>query len=403
MYGGRGGGKSESVARALLVMGMQRPLRVLCARELQVSIKESVHHLLADLISELELNSFYEVQTATIKGINGTEFVFKGLKHNINEIKSFHAVDIVWIEEAVNVSKASWDVLIPTIRKEGSEIWLTFNPELEEDETYQRFVVDPPTDSWVVKVNYNDNPWFPEVLEKERADLQRKDPEAYLNVWEGHCKQAIEGAIFAKELNLANEEHRITRVSVQPGIPVHTFWDLGLSDKTAVWFVQKVGLEYRIVDYYDNSGERMPHYIQVLADKAYMYGEHVLPHDAENEQLAAQSTIKQQLLNALRDNPKLGQSVRIVPRIPKKALAIDAARRIFGQCLFDKERTADGLQCLRRYSYALDAQTGKISKEPKHDIYSHGADAFLCFAQHFKQPVVAKKVDMAGLRNKSLM
>jgi phage terminase large subunit len=386
LYGGRGGGKSENIARALLVMGMQKPIRVLCAREFQNSITESVHQTLAGVIRLYELEAFYEIQASTIKGINGTEFVFKGIKHNYTSLKSYQGVDICWIEEAANVSKASWDVIVPTIRKEGSEIWISFNPNLEDDETYQRFVVSPPPDSWVLKVNWDANPWFPDVLKAEKDHLKAKDPQAYKNVWEGHCKQSVDGAIFANEIAKAIEEHRITRVPVKEGIPVHTFWDLGHSDKTAIWFVQLIGLEYRLLDYYEASGEKMPHYIKVLADRAYQYGEHCLPHDADNEQLAANATIRQQLQNAIKDNPALGKVVRVVPRIPKKALGIDAARSIFDQCLFDKDKTAAGLQCLRRYAYARDDQSGKISKEPRHDVWSHGSDAFLCFAQHFKRP-----------------
>jgi len=158
-------------------------------------------------------------------------------------------------------------------------------------------------------------------------------------------------------------------------------------------------MEFRIVDYYQANGEKMPHYIEVLADKAYRYDEHVLPHDAEHQQLAAKSTIKQQLQTAIRDNPKLGSAVRIVPRTAKKATAIEAARDIFGQCIFDKEKCSDGLACLRHYAYARDEETGRVSKQPKHDIWSHGADAFLTFAQHFKKPQ-AKKPDPFKTRPK---
>ena len=140
LYGGRGSGKSWGVARALLVIGLQKSTRVLCAREFQNSISDSVHALLADQIKSLGLEDFYTVQNTSIFGKNGTEFLFAGLKHNITKIKSFEGVDVCWVEEAQTTSKSSWDVLIPTIRKENSEIWVTFNPELDTDETYKRFV-----------------------------------------------------------------------------------------------------------------------------------------------------------------------------------------------------------------------------------------------------------------------
>lgn len=388
LYGGRGGAKSWGISRALLLQGAQAKHKILCAREIQKSINDSVHALLCEQIASMGLQSFYEVQKTAIIGRNGTEFLFAGLRSNISNIKSIPGITRAWIEEAQTVSNSSMKVLIPTVREDGSEIWLSFNPELEEDDVYQNFVLDPPQDSIVVKIGWQDNPWFPEVLRQEKDELKRKNPAEYEHVWEGHCKQAIDGAIFAAELRLAAEEQRITRVPIKLGIPVQTFWDLGQSDNTAIWFVQIVGMEYRIVDYYQNSGEKMPHYIGVLADKGYLYDDHCLPHDAEHEQMAARSTIKQQLLEAIRANPKLGKTVRIVPRIPKKALGIDAARSIFAQCLFDKANTVDGLTCLRRYAYDRDDETGKVSKEPRHDIYSHGADGFLCFAQHYKRMVI---------------
>lgn len=396
-YGGRGGAKSWGFARALLVLGAGRPIRVLCAREIQKSIADSVHKLLADQIEAMGLAGFYEIQKTAIYGKNGTEFLFAGLRHNISNLKSYEGVDIVWVEEAQSVSKASWDVLIPTIRKEGSEIWVSFNPDLEDDPTYQRFVMDPPSNADVVKINYDSNPWFPDVLRQEMEDCRRKNYQDYLHIWEGQCKQAVEGAIFAAELQKAAEENRITRVPVQPGIPVHTFHDLGQSDNYAIWFAQIVGMEFRLVDYYQNSGQKVPHYIDVLARRGYHYGEIFLPHDAEHEQLAAQQTVAQQYREAIRNNPSLGKSVRIVPRIPKKFLAIEAARKIFERCVFDKDKCTDGIQCLRRYRYAIDEETGKIGKEPMHDIYSHGADAFMQMAQYLK-PEVKQQTRQPDLR-----
>lgn len=383
--GGRGGGKSVSIARALLLQGAASKHKILCAREIQKSIQDSVHSLLKEQIEELGLSNFYEVQKSTILGKNGTEFLFAGLRSNIANIKSIPNITRAWIEEAQSASADNIKTLALTVRAPNSEVWLSFNPDLEDDTVYQEYVVSPPDDSIVVKINYDDNPFFPDVLRKEMESDKRRNYEKYLNVWEGQCKKSVDGAIFADEIAKASEEQRLTRVPVQAGIPIHTFWDLGQSDYTAIWFVQIVGMEFRLVDYYQASGVKMSHYIEVLAERGYKYGEHCLPHDAEHEQLAAQSTIKQQLTNALRDNPKLGDLVRVVPRIPKKALGIDAARSIFGQCVFDKDKTKDGLQCLRHYAYANDPDTGKVSKEPKHDIWSHGSDAFLCFAQHFKR------------------
>lgn len=392
LKGGRGGGKSKGIARALLIQGCQNRHKIICTREIQKSIDDSVHALLEQEIQELYLKDFYEVQKSTIfSKRNGTEFLFAGLRSNINSIKSIPKLTRGWVEEAQAASATNIKILARTIREPGSELWLSLNPDLEDDPVYQEFIADPPTDTIIVNINYWDNPWFPDVLRQDMEDDKRKNLKEYENVWEGKCKQAVDGAIFAEELRSCAEEHRITRVALQAGVPINTFWDLGQSDNTAIWFVQIVGMEYRLVDYYQASGHKMAHYIEVLADRGYKYDEHCLPHDADYELQAAQSSIKQQLLKAVQNNPKLGNTVRIVPRVPKKALGIDAARTIFGQCLFNKETTADGLQCLRHYAYIKDTETGKTSKEPKHDDWSHGSDAFLCFAQHFKKPVIRPK------------
>jgi len=196
-YGGRGSGKSQSKARALLVHGYQQRLRILCAREFQASIKDSVHRLLSDQIDAMGLGGAYEVQQTGIFGANGTEFLFKGLRHNINEIKSTEGVDICWVEEAQAVSKASWEVLIPTIRKEGSEIWVSFNPDLESDATYQMLVAHQPPRAIVRKVNYTDNPFLPSVLRDEADHLRATDLEAYDHVWGGNPWTRTKASILA--------------------------------------------------------------------------------------------------------------------------------------------------------------------------------------------------------------
>ena len=225
LFGGRGGAKSWGVARALLILAAKDKLRVLCAREYQTSIKDSVHKLLSDQISELGLDGFYEITQASIRGKNGSEFFFVGLKNNISNVKSFEGVDICWVEEAQTVSKTSWNVLIPTIRKEKSEIWVTFNPELETDDTFQRFVAHPPKDCVIEKINWSDNPWFPETLRMEKDDLKERDIEAYNTVWEGVCRQTVDGAVFAREMQAADLEGRIMRVAYDPAKPVHAVFD----------------------------------------------------------------------------------------------------------------------------------------------------------------------------------
>lgn len=205
-YGGRASTKSWSFARTLIVKALEKKLRILCARELQVSISDSVHKLLADQINEMGLASRFNVQQKTITSINGSEFIFKGLRHNPHEIKSLEGVDICWVEEGQSVSKQSWDILIPTIRKKGSEIWVSFNPDLETDETYKRFVLHRSGNMLLRRVNYDQNPWFPEVLRQEMEHCKRTDCEAYKNIWLGECRKYSDAQIFKDKYEVADFE-----------------------------------------------------------------------------------------------------------------------------------------------------------------------------------------------------
>lgn len=382
LYGGRGAAKSWGVARALLIRGAQKPTRILCAREIQKSIADSVHQLLSDQVKNLGLENFYKIQNNEILGRNGTEFTFHGLKHNIANIKSVEGTDILWVEEAQNVSKSSWNTAIPTIRKEGSEIWVTFNPELEEDETYQRFVVNPPPNAFVTKVNWSDNPWFPKVLDEERLTLKARNENDYLHVWEGECKQVIDGAIYAEQIRQAQNDGRITRVPYDPTKPVSTFWDLGLSDMTTIWMGQIVGLEFRFIDYLQSNSHAISWYVAELQKRPYSWGDDFIPHDGKNKQQAAaalpegQRTIEGQLRS-------LGRRPKVMTRMPKHE-SISATRAMFPRCYFDREKCADGLQALRHYQYAVDPDTGKRSLQPEHNWASHGADALAIAAWALK-------------------
>lgn len=195
-HGGRGGAKSWAAARALVIMAASKKLRILCTREVQNSIKDSVHKLLKDQIEMLGLNPWFRITNESITSASGSEFLFKGLRFDPLGIKSTEGVDICWVEEAQSVSSDSWAILIPTIRKEGSEIWVTFNPGEESDPTYQRFIVSPPDDSVTVEVNYYDNPYLPETLRKEMEYCKRVDYDAYEHIWLGKPKSISDSVIF---------------------------------------------------------------------------------------------------------------------------------------------------------------------------------------------------------------
>ena len=216
-WGGRGATKSWGFARALLIEGARRQLRILCARETQKSIRDSVHQLLVTQMKDLGLESFYRVEKAAIYGSNGTVFLFAGLKHNVDNLKSMEAISICWVEEAQGVSKSSWDKLIPTLfRIPNCELWISFNPDLEADNTYQRFVVDPPPGAMVVKLTWRDNPWFPEDLRQEMEHARRQNIDEYNHIWEGTCINTLANAIYANEMRLVDTEGRIRRVPYDP-------------------------------------------------------------------------------------------------------------------------------------------------------------------------------------------
>jgi phage terminase large subunit len=354
----------------LLVIGIQKKTRVLCTRELQASIQDSVHRLLSDIIRDKGLENEYEILQTTIRHKrNGTEFLFKGLKHNITEIKGFEGIDIVWCEEAENISSRSWEILIPTIRKEGSEIWVVFNPRNATDPTYQRFIVQKRDDAIVRKVSWRDNPFFPNVLKKELETLKRSDPESYMHVWEGELDTRRSGAIYAKQLTKAREEGRVTKVPYDPASEVFTAWDLGFGDSTAIWFLQFVGRELRWIDYYENSGEQLDHYAKVVKDKPYNYRQqgHFLPHDGGAGNIRGESVSRQLSL--------LGVQNIVLPRETDINPGIELLRQTIAFSCFDSEKCADGIFALENYSYEWDEERKVFKNKPSHNWSSHASDA----------------------------
>lgn len=391
LYGGRVGMKSWSISRTLLTMGVERPLRILCGRELQRSIKDSVHQLLCDQIANLNIGDCYQVKNDAIVGRNGTAFGFAGLRHNIVELKSYEGADIAWIEEAQVVSKRSWEILDPTIRKDGSEIWVSFNPELEDDETYQRFVVHPQDDSIVVHIGWQDNPWLNATQRASMEACRKRNYDDYLHIWEGHTKLVLEGAIFAKELRQAKIDNRITDVPHDKTKPVHTYWDLGwnsVSGRTAIIMAQSINATYRIIDYLEDAEHTVDWYVAELQKRPYIWGTDHLPHDAKSTNLAAGGRTVAKIMEGL------GRKVKVLPRTMKVGNDINAAKTIFGQIWIDRNKCADLLQCLNRYKYSVNEETGIRSRNPEPSIYIHGADAFRQLAVAIteeKKPVEKKQ------------
>ena len=371
-YGGRGGGRSWAYARALLIDAWRNPLRILCTREIQRSVKDSVYQLLCDQIKLMGLEAHYTIKNDEILGDNGSKFIFAGLRQQeILNLKSMESIDRVWCEEAQNISERSWQVLIPTIRKPGSEIWITFNPGMVTDPTWMRFVENPPPDTVLIQASYHNNPWFPEELEAERLHCKKYDKENYENIWEGKPRETVSGAIYHREVVEAIESKRIRPCPPDPILKTHCVLDLGWNDQTSIIFVQRQGSEIRIIDYLEDSHRTLDDYAAEIKNKRYNLGTIYLPHDGAAKNLQTGMSPKDILI-------RMGFSVQVIPQTNVE-LGIKAARMIFRQVYFDEKKCARLLECLKRYRRNIPTTTDEPAT-PVHDQYSHGADAFRMLA-----------------------
>jgi phage terminase large subunit len=366
LYGGRDGAKSHSVARALLIQGAEKPLRIGCFREVQKSIRDSVHKLLSDLIEDMGMSSLYQVLQTEIRGSNGTEFAFAGLSAQTRDsIKSFEGLDRAWIEEAQSLAKRSWDILIPTIRKPGSEIIATLNPDMDTDDTYQRFIVNPPPTAKVVHVNFSDNPWRSRVLDEERERMQREKPDDYKHIYLGQCRPAMEGAIYYGEVSALRQSGRLCNAPYDPMLKVHVITDLGFNDYMSLLLVQRLGSEIRIIRYIEDRQRYIPSYSQELRELKLNFGKLYLPHDGKAKHLTGASAQEQ--------FTALGWDVEIVQDIGLEQ-GIRKAREVFPRVYVDKTNAVELLNRLGRYRRRVNAE-GQAST-PVHDDESHGADGF---------------------------
>lgn len=381
--GGRDSGKSWGISRALLEIGASRQEFIVCARETMESIRDSVHRLLSEQITSLGLSDQYGIEKSLIwhRG-TGTEFVFRGLR-NPDALKSLEGATVAWIEEAQNVSAESWRKLIPTVRRPNSEIWLTWNPELDTDPTWQRFVVHPPHDLLEIVMNYTDNPWASKVLDAEREQCRRDDPEEFAYIWLGQCRKAVAGAIYANELVKAEAEGRIGKVEYDPALPVNTAWDLGWGDQTTCWLFQATATEYSFFDHIQGSNRDILSYLADLAALPYVWGTDYVPWDAESVGRLSGKSIKRIMADS-------GRRVVVIQQSPVHT-GIDAVRRQFKRFWFDGTKCEDGVRALRHYRYgeikALSSGENRSpTREPLHDWASHFADALRTMAMGVDQP-----------------
>lgn len=361
--------KSWGVARALLLQGVDDPTRNLCARETQLSIRQSVHRLLADQIIELKLTDHYDIQQTEIRGKNGTLFAFAGLSAlTVDSIKSFEGFDRCWVEEGQTVTKRSWSILIPTIRKAGSQIWVTFNPDLDTDDTYVRFVENTPPNTILIPISFRDNPWLTSELVAEMEHLKKTDPDEYDNVWEGICRPAAQGAIYTREMAALASSKRVMNLPADPQLKTHSIWDLGFNDQTSIIIVQSNKSELRIIDYIEDNLRDMAYYAAELKRLPYNWGTHWVPWDGSDDRYKLTGKSPQSIVRSFLGNCSVVDKADV-------EYGIKQARMIFNQCYFDKDKTLRLRECLKRYKRIIPPSTDEPAT-PLHDEFSHGADAF---------------------------
>lgn len=376
-YGGRGGAKSHFFAEQIIVRCYARPLRVVCIREVQKSIKDSVRQLLIDKIDKLGLGGHFEVLETEIRGANGSLIIFRGMQsYNSDTIKSLEGYDIAWVEEAQTFSAVSLELLRPTIRKEGSELWFSWNPRHRTDPVDIFFRKTPHPEAVSVMVNWRDNPWFPTVLRKEMEHDTATDPDIAEHVWEGgYGLQA--GAILGRWVSHAEKEGRIhDRVAFDPEGPgIEISSDIGFRDTASWWFWQRRIGGYALLDYDEDNGLEAQEWIPRLQQRLtyrgwHKFGKVWLPHDARNKTFQSKYTTVEQFLSAFG-----GDRVGVVP-VSTKTDRINAARTIIRRCEFHATNCERGLDGLRAWEYEWDPDLQVFMKEPKHNWASHPSDGY---------------------------
>ena len=384
-YGGRGSGKTRSLALMTAVRGMELAKAgksgiILCAREFMNSLADSsFEEIKQAILSNDYLAAFYDIGQNYIRTKDGRiNYAFAGLRRNLDSLKGRGFIHICWIDEAETVSETAYQKLIPTVREEDSEIWVSWNPESKLSATHKRFRENTPEDCKIVEINFKDNPWFPRVLNQERLEDKRKRPDSYGWIWLGEFLTYHDGAYYNLELMHARDEGRIGVVKYDPRLPVVTAWDLGFGDSTAIVFAQFHGAETRIIDFYENSGVGLDHYARVLQDKGYRYDQHILPHDVRVHDLGSGKS-RYEVLLSLGVNP-----ITIAPQLQVDD-GIQAVRSMLPSCWFDAENCDHLVEALRAYHREYDDQRLTWKGRPEHDWSSHPADAFRYLAVGYRE------------------
>lgn len=373
---------------------------ILCGRQYMNSLQESsMEEIKSTIREEPWLLERYDLGEGFVRTKDRRiTFVFKGLDKNLDSIKGIARILLCWVDEAENVTELAWAKLIPTIREEGSEIWVTWNPEMEDSPTDKRFRKEATSRMKIVEMNYRDNPWFPSKLERDRLDDLEKRPNSYEWIWEGAYVVAHEGAYFAKDLAKAAREKRIGRVSADPLMSIKSYHDIGgtgrTSDAYSIWIVQFIDKEIRILDHYSSQGQSLSYHVAWMRERGWANAEIVLPHDGIDADLLIGKTYAQHWKDAGFSN------VRIVPNMGPGAAKqrVEAMWRLFPRMWFNEETTRAGRKSLGWYHEKIHDKT-RARMGPAHDWSSHDCDAAGLMAVDYKEPIhiSALKIKMPNL------
>jgi phage terminase large subunit len=381
-YGGRGSAKTRTFAKMTAVQALryaEMNIRgvIVCGREYMSSLSESsMEEVKAAIQEDPQLEPHFEIGEKYIRTKCGrVKYVFAGLRHNLDSIKSKSRILILWVDEAENVSETAWEKIIPSVRGiEESEVWVTWNPEREGSPTDKRFRQDPPKSSKIVEMNYTDNPWFPKVLDDDRLEDLEKRPETYDHIWEGGYKTHYVGAYWAKHMIMAKDEGRIGFYPQDPLMSVRCWWDIGgtgaKSDAVSIWVGQFINKEKRMINHYTAQGQDMATHVAWLKKHKYEDAYCVLPHDGDTNDKVHDVSYESAL-------QKAGFQVKIIPNQGKGAASkrIEEVRLQFHSITFNEATTIDGRKSLNAYHENINEDLD-IGLGPLHDWSSHDADAF---------------------------
>lgn len=387
IYGGRGSGKSHFFGELLVeTCQAERGTLAVCIREAQRTLAQSSKRLIEAKIASLGLGHGFKLYSDKIETPGDGLIIFRGLlDHTAESIKSLEGFRIAWIDEAQGLSARSLALLRPTIRAKDSELWASWNPRRKSDAIDDFLRSRQPDGAVVVKANWRDNPWFPEVLEKERLLDQKLYPERYDHIWEGDYARAFEGAYFASLLSDARAQGRIGKVSADPLLRLRAFIDIGgagaAADAFTIWIVQWVGNEIRVLDYYESVGQVLAFHVNWLRTRGYDNAVLYLPHDG----VAANAITGKRYEDHLRE-----AGFAVEPPVKNQGpgaamMRIEALRRLGPQLWFNEETTEPGREALGFYHERKD-ETRNIGLGPEHDWSSHAADALGLMAICYEQP-----------------